>query len=141
MCAGDGRVQILQLVFASTSLVPLASAAAASCSFLCSFACAFHVQQAPRRGTWWTHQSTSLEPSHLHLRQGAKNGDMVDTFGRMLGVHLVAANEKPPDTVKSWNVRIMKLHPNDRHGDMQLARDFYTYLDAMLGAKKSALAY
>lgn len=99
------------------------------------------MQQGAKKGHMVTHQRKSLEPSHLHLRQGAKSGDMVDTFGRMLGVHLVAANEKPPDTVKSWNVRIMKLHPNDRHGDMQLARDFYTYLDAMLGAKKSALAY
>ncbi len=66
---------------------------------------------------------------------------MVDTFSRMLGVHLIYANEQPPATVKSWNVRILKLHPNDRHGDMQLARDFYSYLDAMLGAMGSQLAY
>ena len=66
---------------------------------------------------------------------------MVDTFGRMLGVHLINSNEKPPELVKKWNVKIMKLHPNDRHGDMQLARDFYAYLDALLGARKSTLAY
>lgn len=73
--------------------------------------------------------------------QGAPSGDMVDSFNRMLAVHLVAANEQPPPLVKSWNVKIMKLHPNDRHGDMQLARDFYAYLDALLGAKGSSLAY
>jgi hypothetical protein len=73
--------------------------------------------------------------------QGASSGDMVDSFSRMLAVHLVAANESVAPSVRSWNCKIMKLHPTDRHGDMQLARDFYGYLDALMGARKSTLAY
>jgi RNA pol II accessory factor, Cdc73 family, C-terminal len=66
---------------------------------------------------------------------------MVATFDRMLGVYMMATNEQLPPLVKSWNVKIVRLHPNDRHGDMQLARDFYGFLDALLGARKSSLAY
>ena len=64
--------------------------------------------------------------------QGVSSGDMVDIFNRMQGVYLAFQNEEVPALVKKWNVRILRLHPNDRHGDVQTVRQFYTYLDALI---------
>ncbi len=66
---------------------------------------------------------------------------MVDSFSRMLAVYLAAPSEAVPPSVRSWNCRVLRLHPSDRHGDMQLVRDFYEHLDALLGARKSLLSY
>mmetsp|Transcript_6388 Transcript_6388/g.18404 ORF Transcript_6388/g.18404 Transcript_6388/m.18404 type:complete len:487 (-) Transcript_6388:337-1797(-) len=73
--------------------------------------------------------------------KGVEEGDMVDSFSRMLAVYLAAPAEAVPPSVRSWNCRIFRLHPSNRHGDMQLVRDFYEALDALLGARKSQLKY
>ena len=57
---------------------------------------------------------------------------MVDTFNRVLGVYLAFQKEEVPALVKSWNVRVLRLHPNDRHGDMEVLRQFYSHLDALV---------
>ena len=66
---------------------------------------------------------------------------MVDSFSRMLAVYLAGPSEAVPASVRSWNCRVLRLHPSNRHGDMQLMRDFYEHLDALLGARKCQLAY
>ena len=57
---------------------------------------------------------------------------MVETFNRIQGVYLAYQKEEVPALVKNWNVRILRLHPNDRHGDMEILRQFYLHLDALV---------
>eukprot|EP00873_Tetraselmis_striata_P038014 jgi/Tetstr1/458278/TSEL_044764.t1 len=73
--------------------------------------------------------------------QGAKGGDLVETFSRYLGFYLHFHNEKVPDLVKGWKVEKMLIHRVNRHNDGQIARYFWRKLDAMLAEKKSKLAY
>ena len=63
--------------------------------------------------------------------QGVSKGDMVDTFNRIQGVYLAFQKEEIPALVKNWNVKILRLHPDDRHADVQIARQFYMFLDAL----------
>jgi hypothetical protein len=73
--------------------------------------------------------------------QGAEEGDMVDTFARVLGIYVGFTDETMPDNVKKWNVQKFVLQRGTRHRDMAVVKDLYTALDAFLVKRKSQLTY
>ncbi|PSC73571.1 parafibromin-like isoform X2 [Micractinium conductrix] len=73
--------------------------------------------------------------------KGAKTGDLVDTFTRVMGVFLHYTDEKVDAGVKSWNVRILGLNRQSRHRDATVAQEFWRLLDSHLTARGSSLAF
>jgi hypothetical protein len=58
-----------------------------------------------------------------------------------MGVYLHYADEKPPDTVRSWNVRSIPLQREARHLDRAALLELYKGLDAFLAARRCELDY
>ncbi|KAK9823446.1 hypothetical protein WJX72_002818 [[Myrmecia] bisecta] len=73
--------------------------------------------------------------------KGVAEGDLVDTFAHLLGIYLHFHDEQVEASVKAWNVKRVALHRVNRHSDTAIVKDFYTWLDQHLAARKSVLAY
>ena len=65
-----------------------------------------------------------------------KISEPVDLFHRVLGVHLQFDDEQTPASIKSWNVRVLKLSKTKRHLDQPVALDFWRNLDDFLARRK-----
>ena len=61
----------------------------------------------------------------------------VDLFHKVLGVHLQFDDEATPDTIRHWNVRVLKLSKTKRHLDTPIALDFWRLLDEYLQKRKA----
>lgn len=73
--------------------------------------------------------------------KGAAEGNLVDTFSRVLGVFVHYTDEQVDATVKSWNVKILGLNRQSRHRDLTVAQEFWRLLDTHLAARSSSLLY
>ena len=59
----------------------------------------------------------------------------------MLGVYLHYSDERPPDAVRSWNVRTIPIQRDGRHLDAAALLELYKALDAFLAARRCELEY
>ena len=73
--------------------------------------------------------------------QGAEQGDLVDTFLRILGIHLYFHDEQVDPNVKAWNVKLCSLQRSQRHKDPLIMGDFWKWLDIHLKGRNSQLSY
>ncbi|KIY94217.1 putative Parafibromin [Monoraphidium neglectum] len=73
--------------------------------------------------------------------KGADTGNLVDTFHNVLGIYPHYADERPPDTVRSWNVRLVPLQREGRFLDRAAVLDVFKALDAFLAARRCELEY
>lgn len=73
--------------------------------------------------------------------KGADGGDLVETFHKLMGVHLLFHDDQVPEPVRKWNVHVLRLHRTDRHKDISVAADLFKHLDQFLMSKKSQLNY
>jgi hypothetical protein len=60
---------------------------------------------------------------------------------QVLGVYLHYPDERPPDTVRSWNVRLIPLQRELRHLDKTAMLQLYKELDAFLAMRRCELEY
>ncbi len=65
----------------------------------------------------------------------------MDTFFRILGIHLYFHDEQVDPNVKAWNVKLCSLHREQRHRDSLIVGDFFKWLDVHLKSRNSQLAY
>ncbi|KAK9838857.1 hypothetical protein WJX74_004666 [Apatococcus lobatus] len=73
--------------------------------------------------------------------KGAEQGDLVDTFSRILGIHLFFHDEQVDPNVKAWNVKLCSLQRAQRHKDPLIMGDFWKWLDIHLKGRNSQLTY
>jgi len=66
-----------------------------------------------------------------------KYSEPVDLFHRVLGVHVQFDDEQTPESIRHWNVRVLKLSKTKRHLDQPIALDFWRHLDDFLLKRKA----
>jgi len=76
-----------------------------------------------------------------HIFPGAATGDLVDTFAKIRGFYAKFEQDQTPETVKTWNVKLLTFRKNQRHGDKALCSEFWDELDRVLELKRSNLLY
>lgn len=62
----------------------------------------------------------------------------VDLFQRTLGIHLQFDDEATKDTIKAWNVHVLKISKTKRHLDQPVMFEFWRLLDDFLANKRPA---
>ena len=70
--------------------------------------------------------------------EGAKSGDMVETFLKVAGIHVHYADEPLDPLIKKWNVKIIPISRHSRSQDQAAMRAFWAHLDAFLGARNNS---
>lgn len=77
----------------------------------------------------------------IRIDAGAKSGNLIELFNKVRGFYIRYSDEKVPDAVKAWNVKILTLEKDARHRDEAVLREFWDQLDAFLVKAHSQLAF
>jgi parafibromin len=59
-----------------------------------------------------------------------------DIFQHVKGFHLKYSIDHKPDTIMSWNITTIDIHPHKRHMDKAIVLDFWNQVDAFVLSKK-----
>lgn len=73
--------------------------------------------------------------------KGAASGNLVGLFNEVRGFFVRYSDEKVPDQVKSWNVKVLTLEREIRHKDEAVVREFWDSLDQILRKRNSQLKF
>lgn len=70
---------------------------------------------------------------------GVEEGNLVETFKRIKGAFVCYEDDKVPEQVKHWNVKLIRLKRTSRHNDRAVAKEFWEEIDSMLKQRNSSL--
>jgi len=83
--------------------------------------------------------SGELTPPLTAVRQGAAEGNLVETFANISAFYVRFDSEPPPEFVKKWSVHSLVLAKNTRFGDRGVLESLWTALDTHLSSRRSSL--
>ena len=61
--------------------------------------------------------------------EGSDRGDLVRVFDQVRGFYVKYKDEKVPDDVRSWNVKVLSVDKVNRYEDAAVARSFWEEVD------------